>query len=342
MARIIPHRTSPTQMKMAQNMTNDEPDLVHSTLTQIATRDGKSVSIEIYSDGDGRWLLEALDEHGNSTLWDLPFDSEQDALDEALKTIDTEGIDALIGEPSKRQAAQSFNGLLSEAEFEELDDFLASPAIEASSMDVATLEGFLTAVAIGPRLVRPSEWLPWIWDMEAGEIGPAFEGQEQANHIVSLLMRLYNAVLDAFATHPESFEPVFHAGGRHGAAEWCEGFLLGFMFDDEAWSLLMVGQPTWFVPFERLGSEEGVNLTAKAADAHMWGDAIVPALMHIHSFWLERRPSGHPSAAFHGHEAATTLVRAAPKVGRNDPCPCGSGKKFKKCCGAGATPPALH
>jgi hypothetical protein len=29
-----------------------------------------------------------------------------------------------------------------------------------------------------------------------------------------------------------------------------------------------------------------------------------------------------------------TFVREAPKVGRNDPCPCGSGKKFKKCCGA--------
>lgn len=29
-----------------------------------------------------------------------------------------------------------------------------------------------------------------------------------------------------------------------------------------------------------------------------------------------------------------TVVRSAPKVGRNDPCPCGSGKKYKKCCGA--------
>jgi len=29
-----------------------------------------------------------------------------------------------------------------------------------------------------------------------------------------------------------------------------------------------------------------------------------------------------------------TFVRETPKVGRNDPCPCGSGKKFKKCCGA--------
>ncbi|MFH2002487.1 MAG: YchJ family protein [Planctomycetota bacterium] len=29
----------------------------------------------------------------------------------------------------------------------------------------------------------------------------------------------------------------------------------------------------------------------------------------------------------------TTFIRETPKVGRNDPCTCGSGKKFKKCCG---------
>ncbi|MEJ1406980.1 MAG: SEC-C metal-binding domain-containing protein, partial [Candidatus Sedimenticola sp. (ex Thyasira tokunagai)] len=31
-------------------------------------------------------------------------------------------------------------------------------------------------------------------------------------------------------------------------------------------------------------------------------------------------------------ERVKTIVNEAPKVGRNDPCPCGSGKKFKKCC----------
>ena len=30
-----------------------------------------------------------------------------------------------------------------------------------------------------------------------------------------------------------------------------------------------------------------------------------------------------------------TYVRETPKIGRNDPCPCGSGKKYKKCCGRG-------
>ncbi len=34
-----------------------------------------------------------------------------------------------------------------------------------------------------------------------------------------------------------------------------------------------------------------------------------------------------------GKIVPTTIVRSAPKVGRNDPCPCGSGKKYKHCCG---------
>ena len=36
----------------------------------------------------------------------------------------------------------------------------------------------------------------------------------------------------------------------------------------------------------------------------------------------------------HHHHKQETVVRSEPKVGRNDPCPCGSGKKYKKCHGA--------
>jgi SEC-C motif-containing protein len=39
----------------------------------------------------------------------------------------------------------------------------------------------------------------------------------------------------------------------------------------------------------------------------------------------------HPEGEGH-HEPVKQVIRTAPKVGRNDPCPCGSGKKYKKCC----------
>ena len=49
-----------------------------------------------------------------------------------------------------------------------------------------------------------------------------------------------------------------------------------------------------------------------------------------------RHPEGEGHHHHHHHHdhGGTTVRREEPKVGRNDPCPCGSGKKYKKCCGA--------
>ncbi len=77
-------------------MSND-PVPKESPLSQVIERDGRSVKVEIYEDGTGGWLLEVVDEFGNSSVWDQSFETEQDALDEALKTIREEGIESLIG-----------------------------------------------------------------------------------------------------------------------------------------------------------------------------------------------------------------------------------------------------
>ena len=51
---------------------------------------------------------------------------------------------------------------------------------------------------------------------------------------------------------------------------------------------------------------------------------------------MERKQVATPVAASHGEEEARKPAKKATvKVGPNDPCPCGSGKKYKKCCGAG-------
>ena len=44
----------------------------------------------------------------------------------------------------------------------------------------------------------------------------------------------------------------------------------------------------------------------------------------------ELRAEGNPE-----QPKVETVVHEGPRIGRNDPCPCGSGKKYKKCCGAG-------
>lgn len=41
----------------------------------------------------------------------------------------------------------------------------------------------------------------------------------------------------------------------------------------------------------------------------------------------------HGPGCNHSHAPQAPVVREGAKIGRNDPCVCGSGKKFKKCCG---------
>ncbi len=77
-------------------MSND-PVPKESPLSQEVERDGRSVQVDIYDDGKSGWLLEVVDKFGNSSVWDQSFATEQDALDEALRTIREEGIESLIG-----------------------------------------------------------------------------------------------------------------------------------------------------------------------------------------------------------------------------------------------------
>jgi uncharacterized protein len=327
-------------------MTELDQSPKHSPLAQSVTRDGKTVRVDIYEDGEGGWLLEVVDEYGNSTVWDAPFATDQEALDEALNTIDKDGIDSLIGSPSGGHDVKDLDQSLSDAEIDELDDFLADETIEETSMDVSTLEGFLTAIAIGPRAVLPSEWLPWVWDMYEAEVDAEFANEGHANRIMSLIMRHYNSVIRTFTADPASFEPIFWRSDQWGAAEWSEGFLLGFQFNDEAWAALSIGQPTWFTPFLRLGTEDGVKITSKDGSAEKWMDEIEPSLVRIHAYWSEKR-GGQPPELIDDYnlgvpKEVVQVVRSGPKIGRNDPCPCGSGKKFKKCCGADGAPPSVH
>lgn len=228
-------------------------------------------------------------------------------------------------------------GALTSAELEELEAFLSSPALEDRSMDLSMLEGYLTAIVIGPRTIMPSEWMPRIWDRYEGEQGPEFADLEQAHHITALVLRFYNGVIRCFMEDPASFEPLFWQDVVWGAAEWCEGFLAGTAFCEKEWSGLWQALPDLHEPFVRLGTDEGLAGIRDQQEAQALMDAIEPAFVASHAIWFSRRqqrPEGLVRDTVDHGPAAGPWRRPDPKIGRNDPCPCGSGKKFKKCCGA--------
>ena len=80
-----------------QNMAadDDEPDFIESPLSQHVTRNGVTVRVDIYGDSDNRWILEVVDAENTSHVWDEHFETDQQALDEALRALDEEPLEFL-------------------------------------------------------------------------------------------------------------------------------------------------------------------------------------------------------------------------------------------------------
>ena len=76
-----------------------EIELKYSKHCQSVTNGGSTIQLHIYSSGENDWLLEVVDEYGNSTCWDEPFETDDSAYSEFERTLAEEGIHALIGEP---------------------------------------------------------------------------------------------------------------------------------------------------------------------------------------------------------------------------------------------------
>jgi uncharacterized protein len=215
-------------------------------------------------------------------------------------------------------------------DLEALDQFLMSDASPEDCMQLSDLDGFLTGIAIGPELVLPSEWLPAVWGGEE----PVFDDAEQARTVLGAIMGRYNEILRLLAADPDAYAPLFWEGpeGEVIAADWAEGFADAVRFRPEAWRplledreacamlmpiLALCGDAEGGSPLE-LDPETDADLLAEAPD-------LIPAcVVGIAAFWKDRR--GRPT------KGAGRARR--PKVGRNDPCPCGSGRKYKRCCGA--------
>lgn len=224
---------------------------------------------------------------------------------------------------------------LDHVDLDALDRFLMSDHSPPESMMLSDLDGFLTGIAVGPELVMPSEWLPVIWGGEA----PEFADEAEAKTILGAITGRYNEILRQIAD--DDLEPVFWVdrGGTVIAADWAEGFLQAIMLRADAWEPLFTSKRDGhlLIPILALcGDENGeslLGLPPEAEDRVMEeATAFVPACTTaIAAYWRAKRSTQISMPLLHGR--SSQLDHPPIKVGRNQPCPCGSGKKFKKCCG---------
>ena len=236
---------------------------------------------------------------------------------------------------------------LSDDELDELDHFLLYECASEEAMDIATLDGFLTAIVCGPKTILPSEWMPWVWDMERGEGDPGFKDERDAKRILGLLMRHYNDVAMTLYRASEQYEPLLSENPNDGDPipildDWCFGFMTGVGLDPEGWQPVIDGKPEWMSTILLYGTKDGWDELEKSnpsLDEHKaLAAGLAESVRSIHRLWLERR-QGQMAEGIEPFLARREPVRNPSKVGRNDPCPCGSGRKFKQCHGS---PERLH
>ena len=222
-------------------------------------------------------------------------------------------------------------------DLELLDDFLSSDRSPPDSMMLSDLDGFLTGVVVGPELVLPSEWLPVIWGGEA----PEFADANEAKTILGAIMGRYNEILRQIET--DTFVPIYWADrdGTPIAYDWAEGFVQAISLRVTAWDKLLKSKHDWRLLFPILalcGDENGESLLGLSLNDE---DRIVaevtkliPAsVVAIAAYWRGNRAKQISMPLMGGR--IPRPGQTSYKLGRNEPCLCGSGKKFKKCCGRG-------
>jgi uncharacterized protein len=234
----------------------------------------------------------------------------------------------------------SLPALLPDPRFLRLEQLLGDPALpEAMRLDEA--HGYLCAALSGPQPMAEAQWLSEV-------LGKPMADSEDLLREAADLLRPFVAALEAeLAAGEPPLLLLYPIDGEEGGAgdyfPWCEGYLQGVDAASEDW-------------FDALGADDETedsdeichldellftlflltgDAEAAAVDAgEEWPsgeeldrlereceEKLPQVVSAIHRFWVAQR-------------SIKTIRRVAPKIGRNDPCPCGSGTKFKKCCGA--------
>ena len=255
--------------------------------------------------------------------------------------------------PARGTAAQD----LTDEEFAELDELLAATPEPLEPVDAVMLDGYLCGVLVQPVLLEPATWLAHVFDFD-GQPLPDDTDPAWRERTTALILRRH-AALNRSMLEDGWFDPLVLEFDEEAAPADARDAGESAAPNDPAAGLNPISQALmpWVAGFQ--------HACLSFPDlAEMPDDAVMAALArlyrHLPTETDEEREvvatldREHPLSTLDAamedlvvtvadlHDLTRelryrveTVKRETPKVGRNDPCPCGSGKKYKQCHGAG-------
>jgi uncharacterized protein len=208
---------------------------------------------------------------------------------------------------------------LAKADLERLDVFLCG--LPDDAMLLSELDGYLAGVLVCPELIMPGEWLSPIW----GEDVAGFVNQAEAGEILEIVMALYNHIGRSLE-RPGQYVPHLESDvdGSFLWEFWAQGFGKALDLRPEAWALhaAMPDDDASVSALRTLGALAHAAETNRKLPEDLYRSLRVEAQDLLRECVEDL------------HRARLAAEGGSPKIkaGRNDPCPCGSGKKYKKCC----------
>ncbi len=213
--------------------------------------------------------------------------------------------------------------------------FLASPAAPKRAMSVLALDGYLTGILVAPGMIPPSRWMANLWIEEE----PVFDDEAQLRSTLGALGAMSNALgnriqqslrrleADRVCDYRPGFLPTEGKPSHAAVREWIGGFWKAMELVPAEWSALILDERTRvivepFVGFIDLGPNHAIERPDDIEERLDDAAAMIPRAILLLRKLIAIRAARNPVAA--------RPVNA--KVGRNDPCSCGSGQKFKRCC----------
>jgi uncharacterized protein len=235
---------------------------------------------------------------------------------------------------------------LTNEQLNELDDLLEQTPEPLEPMDVVMLDGYLCGVIVQPELIAPERWLPPVFDLEGRSL-PAEADAGWFARVRALILRRYEALNRALA-EDGTFDPVLYHDDPDDAAQrdalrelpehsaplmgWVAGFEVAVGLFPALAELhdAAVGRARGLLS-RHLPPDDDEQRAQRAAIERehplaSLDDALDELVLTVSELWELTQEQRY---------RVQTIRRDMPKVGRNDPCPCGSGRKYKVCHGAG-------